>query len=102
MSTEKCVTCGEVREIHYSLPLKKEGEKWITQPVCDDCHTGIIDVAKRQNRFVKFYDIRKSAETAASRNGKFQTFKSIVEAHGQPFRGYEKAEKGRPPLRAVS
>ena len=74
-----CVACGEEKNIRYSLRLKRDHGKWVSQPVCDRCRKLLIAEAREEDKFIPFFSIRSSEKEAEKRNKKSSLRQTLID-----------------------
>ena len=67
--THACVVCTAEKDCRQSLRLTRgEKGKWQTNPVCASCRSALIADAKREGKFIPFFNIEVSLREAEKRN----------------------------------
>jgi hypothetical protein len=88
-----CVACGQEKEIHYSLRLKREQGKWVSQPVCNRCRRLLIAEAVERGEFIPFFSIESFEREAKRRNEGAPLRQALLEKFAQARKAKPKREK---------
>jgi len=70
---------GNGVEVKHSLALRKEGGKWVITPVCLRCRGELISQAKKEGKFLPFYELEMSAKEAAKRNEETAMYRPFLD-----------------------
>jgi hypothetical protein len=79
-----CVVCRKEKGIQKSLRLTKDAKgRWVTNPVCADCHRNLVADARATGLFVPFFALDASEQEAAKRNDRTALNRPFLEKFGR-------------------